>query len=65
MGPWTYTVDEAEFEIDYEIDWVDDRETTQAYILSIKHKGVEFLDLLRKDLVDFISEKLNGHVDYD
>jgi len=65
MGTWTYTVDEAEFEIDYEIDWVDDRETTRAYISSIKHKGVEFLDLLRKDLVDFISEKLNEHVDYD
>jgi len=65
MGTWTYTVDEAEFEIDYEIDWVDDRETTRAYITSIKHKGIEFLDLLRKDLVDFISEKLNEHVDYD
>jgi len=65
MGTWTYTVDEAEFEIDYEIDWVDDRETTRAYISSIKHKGVEFLDLLRKDLVDFISEKLNEHVDYE
>lgn len=65
MGTWTYTVDGAEFEIDYEIDWVDDRETTQAYISSIKHKGVEFLDLLRKDLVDFITEKLNEHVDYD
>jgi hypothetical protein len=65
MGTWTYTVDEAEFEIDYEIDWVDDRETTRAYISSIKHKGIEFLDLLRKDLVDFISEKLNEHVDYD
>jgi hypothetical protein len=65
MGTWTYTVDEAEFEIDYEIDWVDDRETTRAYITSIKHKGIEFLDLLRKDLVDFISEKLNEHVDYE
>lgn len=65
MGTWTYTVDDAEFEIDYEIDWVDDRETTQAYITSIKHKGVEFVDLLRKDLVVYLSEKLNEHVDYE
>jgi len=65
MGTWTYTVDDAEFEIDYEIDWVDDRETTQAYITSIKHKGVEFVDLIRKDLVVYLSEKLNEHVDYE
>ena len=65
MGTWTYTVDGAEFEVDYEIDWVDDRETTRAYISSIKHKGVEFLDLLSKGIVEYLSEKLNEHVDYD
>lgn len=54
-----YTYEGATFEIEYEVDWMDSKENTYLNIVSIKHAGVEFWDILPLDTIKFIEEKLN------
>lgn len=49
----------ATFEIECEVDWWDSKENTYLNIVSIKHAGVEFWDILPLDTIKFIEEKLN------
>jgi hypothetical protein len=49
----------ATFEIECDVDWMDSKEHTYLTIVSIKHAGVEFWDILPLDTIKFIEEKLN------
>jgi len=60
-----YTYEGATFEIEYEIDWVDSKESTYAYITSVKHKGVEFMDILHKETIDFFEGEVNERLFWD
>ena len=65
MTTTEYVYEGATFEIEYEIDWVDAKESTHAYIISIKHKGVEFMDILHKETIDFFEEEVNELLFWD
>jgi len=54
-----YTYEGATFEIEYEVDWVDSEDNTFLIIVSIKHAGVEFWDILPVDTIQFIEEHIN------
>ena len=60
-----YVYEGATFEIEYEIDWVDSKESTHAYVISIKHKKVEFIEILHKDIIDFFEEEVNERLFWD
>ena len=57
-----YTYEGATFEIEYDIDWSDSKAATWASIWSITHNGVEFIDILSRDLVKFFEEELNNRM---
>jgi len=53
-----YTYEGAEFEIAYDVIRCDDPRKEWVSIWSIKHNGVEFLDILSKDLIRYLEEQL-------
>ena len=55
-----YTYESATFEIECEVDWWDSKENTYATIVSIKHAGVEFWDILPFYTIQFIEEQINN-----
>jgi len=55
-----YTYEGAFFEIECEVDWWDSKENTYATIVSIKHAGVEFWDILPHSTIQFIEEQINN-----
>jgi hypothetical protein len=65
MNETQYQYEGATFDIQYEIDWRDSRDSTYASIISIKHKGVEFMDILHKETIDFFEEELNNRIAWD
>jgi len=54
-----YTYESAVFEIAYDVIKCDDPRKEWVSIWSIKHKGVEFFDILSKDLIKFLEEQLD------
>jgi len=54
-----YTYEGAVFEIEYEVNSLDEPTETWTSIWSIKHKNVEFFDILSKDLIKFLEEQLD------
>jgi hypothetical protein len=54
-----YTYEGAEFEIAYDVIKCDDPRKEYVSIWSIKHNGVEFLDILSKDLIKHFEEQLD------
>jgi hypothetical protein len=65
MNTTEYTYEGATFLIEYEIDWSDSRDSTYAYIISIKHQGVEFIEILHKEIIDFFAEEVNERLFWD
>jgi hypothetical protein len=65
MNTIEYVYEGATFEIEYEIDWVDSKESTYAYVTSVKHKGVEFMDILHKETIDFFEGEVNERLFWD
>lgn len=65
MNETQYQYEGATFDIQYEIDWVDAKESTHAYITSIKHKGTEFMEILPKETIDFFEDELNNLLAWD
>lgn len=54
-----YTYEGAVFEIKYEVNSLDEPTETWTSIWSVKHNGVEFLDILSKDLIRHLEEQLD------
>jgi hypothetical protein len=65
MNTIEYVYEGATFQIEYEIDWVDSKESTYAYVTSVKHKGVEFMDILHKETIDFFEGEVNERLFWD
>jgi len=65
MNLTQYVYEGAVFDIEYEIDWVDAKESTYAYITSISHRGVDFLLILDKDLIKHFEEEVNSRLAWD
>jgi hypothetical protein len=65
MNITQYVYEGAVFDIEYEIDWVDAKESTWAYITSILHKDVEFLMILDKELIKHFEEEVNHQLFWD
>jgi hypothetical protein len=59
MNTTEYTYEGAVFEIEYEVNNLDEPTETWTSIWSIKHNGVEFLDILSKDLIRHLEEQLD------
>jgi hypothetical protein len=59
MTTTEYTYEGAVFEIEYEVNSLDEPTETWTSIWSVKHKGVEFLDILSKDLIRYLEEQLD------
>jgi hypothetical protein len=59
MTQTEYTYEGAVFEIEYEVNSLDEPTETWTSIWSIKHNGVEFLDILSKDLIKHLEEQLD------
>ena len=59
------TYEGATFEIEYDIDWSDSRNNTWASIYSIKHNGVEFIDIVSEKVVQHLEERLNDRLSED
>ena len=59
MTQTEYTYEGAVFEIEYEVNNLDEPTETWTSIWSVKHNGVEFLDILSKDLIRHLEEQLN------
>ena len=59
MTTTEYTYEGAVFEIEYEINSLDEPTETWTSIWSVKHNGVEFLDILSKDLIRHLEEQLD------
>lgn len=59
MNTTLATYEGAVFEIEYEVHSLDEPTETWTSIWSIKHHGVEFMDILSKDLITHLEEKLN------
>lgn len=53
-----YTYEGAEFEIAYDVIRCDDPRKEWISIWSITHNGVEFFDILGKDLIRHLEEQL-------
>jgi hypothetical protein len=53
----------ATFEIECDVDWWDSKENTYATIVSIKHAGVEFWDILPHSTIQFIEEQINTRME--
>jgi hypothetical protein len=54
-----FTYENAVFDIEYEVSRLDEPMETWVNIWSIKHKGVEFLDILSKELLAWMEEQLS------
>jgi hypothetical protein len=54
-----FTYEGAVFDIEYEVNSLDEPTETWVNIWSIKHQGVEFLDILSKELLMWMEEKLS------
>jgi hypothetical protein len=59
MNETQFTYEGAVFDIEYDVSRLDEPTETWTSIWSIKHQGVEFLDILSKDLLKWIEEQLN------
>jgi hypothetical protein len=59
MNTTEYTYEGAVFDIEYEVNSLDEPTETWTSIWSIKHNGVEFLDILSKDLIRHLEEQLD------
>jgi hypothetical protein len=59
MTQTEYTYEGAVFDIEYEVNSLDEPTETWTSIWSIKHNGVEFLDILSKDLIRHLEEQLD------
>ena len=59
MTQTEYTYEGAVFDIEYEVNSLDEPTETWTSIWSIKHNGVEFLDILSKDLIKHLEEQLD------
>jgi len=59
MNETQFTYEGAVFDIEYDINRLDEPTETWTSIWSIKHQGVEFIDILSKDLLKWIEEQLN------
>ncbi len=59
MNETQFTYEGAVFDIEYDINRLDEPAETWTSIWSIKHQGVEFIDILSKDLLKWIEEQLN------
>ena len=59
MNETQFTYEGAVFDIEYDINRLDKPTETWTSIWSIKHQGVEFIDILSKDLLKWIEEQLN------
>jgi hypothetical protein len=60
MSEVQFTYEGAVFDIEYDVSRLDEPTETWISIWSIKHQGVEFLDILSKDLLKWIEEQLNN-----
>ena len=58
-----YTYEGATFEVECDVDWMDSNDHTIATIVSIKHHGVEFWDILPRDTIQFIEEQINTRME--
>lgn len=54
-----YTYEGAVFEIAYDVIRCDDFRKEWVSIWSITHNGVEFIDILSKDLIKYLEEQLD------
>jgi hypothetical protein len=54
-----FTYENAIFDIEYEVNSLDEPTETWTSIWSVKHNGVEFLDILSKDLIRHLEEQLD------
>ena len=59
MTTTKYIYEGAVFEIEYEVNSLDEPTETWTSIWSVKHNGVEFLDILSKDLIRHLEEQLD------
>ena len=59
MTTTEYTYEGAVYEIAYDVIRCDDPRKEWVSIWSIKHKDVEFLDILSKDLIRYLEEQLD------
>jgi len=59
MTTTEYIYEGAVFEIEYEVNSLDEPTETWTSIWSVKHNGVEFLDILSKDLIRHLEEQLD------
>lgn len=59
MTTTEYTYEGAVFVIEYEVNSLDEPTETWTSIWSVKHNGVEFLDILSKDLIRHLEEQLD------
>jgi hypothetical protein len=59
MTTTEYTYEGAVFVIEYEVNSLDEPTETWTSIWSVKHNGVEFLDILSKDLIRYLEEQLD------
>jgi hypothetical protein len=59
MTTTEYTYENAEFEITYDVIKCDDPRKKWVSIWSITHNGVEFFDILHKDLIKHLEEQLD------
>lgn len=64
MNTTEHVFEGATFDIEYDIDWRDSRDSTYATINSIKHKGVEFMLILPRETIDFLEEEINQRISY-
>jgi len=58
MTTTEYTYEGAVFEIAYDVIKCDDPRKEWVSIWSITHNGVEFFDILSKDLIRFFEEQI-------
>jgi hypothetical protein len=58
-----YTYEGATFEVECDVDWMDSKDNTFATIVSIKHAGVEFWDILPLSTIQFIEEQINNRME--
>jgi hypothetical protein len=59
MSITEYIYEGAVFEIEYEVNRLDEPTETWTSIWSIKHQGVEFMDILSKNLIMYLEEQLD------
>jgi len=62
MSTIQFTYEGAVFDIEYEVSRLDEPTETWVGIWSIKHQGVEFLDILSKDLLMWMEEQLSAQL---